>query len=60
MNNFNIIPIKLSLQEYYCSNRSLKTDAYIFLLTALRMLKINPGLPTQIKIIIDKQIQQQK
>jgi lipopolysaccharide/colanic/teichoic acid biosynthesis glycosyltransferase len=55
-----IHPIKLSLQEYYCSHRSLKTDAYIFLLTALRILKINTGLPKEIKRIIDKQIQQQK
>jgi lipopolysaccharide/colanic/teichoic acid biosynthesis glycosyltransferase len=54
-----IHPIKLSLQEYYCLHRSLRTDAYIFLLTALRILKINLGLPPQIKNIIDEQIQQQ-
>jgi lipopolysaccharide/colanic/teichoic acid biosynthesis glycosyltransferase len=53
-----IHPIKLSLQEYYCSHRSLKTDAYIFLLTALRILKINMGLPKEVKNIIDQQFQQ--
>jgi lipopolysaccharide/colanic/teichoic acid biosynthesis glycosyltransferase len=55
-----IHPTKLSLQEYYCLHRSLKTDAYIFLLTALRILKMNPGLPKEVKNIIDQQFQQQK
>jgi lipopolysaccharide/colanic/teichoic acid biosynthesis glycosyltransferase len=55
-----IHPIKLSLQEYYCLHRSLITDLYIFLLTALRIFRINLGLPNKIKNVIDKQIQQQK
>jgi lipopolysaccharide/colanic/teichoic acid biosynthesis glycosyltransferase len=55
-----IHPIKLALQEHYCLNRSLTTDIYIFLLTTLRILKINLGLPQDIKNIINTQIQQQK
>jgi lipopolysaccharide/colanic/teichoic acid biosynthesis glycosyltransferase len=55
-----IYPIKLSLQEYYCLHRSLITDAHIFLLTGLRMLRINLELPQKIKNIIDEQIQQLK
>jgi len=50
----NMYPIKIALQEYYVRNRSLMMDMHIIVLTALRMLKINLGIPTHIKKIIDE------
>ncbi|MCL2742529.1 MAG: sugar transferase [Planctomycetaceae bacterium] len=49
-----IHPVKLALQEYYVRNRSLTTDIHIFILTALRMIKINPGIPAHVKKIINE------
>ncbi len=48
-----IEPIKLALQEYYVRNRSVMMDVHIFMLTALRMVRIKLGLPKQVQTIIE-------
>ncbi len=49
----HIYPIKLALQEYYVRNRSLMMDVHIFMLTALRMVRIKLSLPQKVQTIIE-------
>ncbi|GHT29071.1 glycosyl transferase [Planctomycetales bacterium] len=51
----HIYPIKIALQEYYCKNRTLLMDLHIFVMTALRIIKIDLGFPKYVKDIIDRQ-----
>ena len=49
-----IHPIKIALQEYYVHNRSLVMDLHIFILTALRMIKVDFGFPAYVKKVIEE------
>ena len=49
-----IRPLKVDLQLYYCTHRSLTSDLYIILCTALRIIKVKLPLPKGVREIIAK------
>ncbi|MBQ3333729.1 MAG: sugar transferase, partial [Thermoguttaceae bacterium] len=49
-----IRPLKLDLQLYYCTHRSLIGDLYIIICTAMRIVKVKLPLPREVREIIAK------